>query len=1064
MTMWVGVLGALTVRDDDRHLPVPAGKQRTVLAALAMRANQAVTLNELADIVWDASPPASANATLRNYVKHLRHALGSDRLLTARPGYLIRLDEPELDVACFESLVRQADTARHEDRWLDVHAALTEALSLWRGSPLADIRSDTLRHEHGPRLEQLRLQALEVHVEADLHLGRHEQVVPELLDLTLRYPLRERFHAQLVLALYRCGRAAEALDTYRQARRVLVEELGIEPGPELQSLHQSVLSGDPALSASPSDSDSAIDVEPRAVAARPVAEVPRQLPAVVGHFVGRRSELELLTTLTDRTAEAAGTGTGTATGTGTGGAVVISAIDGMAGIGKTALAVCAAHRLAEKFPDGQLFLDLHGYTQGRPPRTAGEALTWLLAALGVPPERIPKDSEQAAALYRQRLADTRTLIVLDNAVTEAQVRPLLPGGDSCLVLVTSRRRLKALDDAHTVALDLLSPPDAVALLRAVAGPGRIPPDDPLADEVAGLCGYLPLALRIAASLLRHRQAWPLEHLAEQLRDQRQRVAALSDGERELAAVFDLSYTSLDEQHRHLWRRLGLIPGPDLDARAAAALAELDPTIAAGLLENLVDHNLLSAYASGRYRLHDLLRAHARTLAATDPAPDREAALSRLLHYYADIAQSASIPIARNPRPQPDGSAPALTDPEAARTWLRTERSNLEAAFTHAHTHGLDGHAIAVAAALAEILQTDGPWSRALEIHQSAAETAERVGNAAAQANALNDLGRVRYMAGDFPGAGDAVSQALEIYRALGNRLGEANALNDLGRVRYLTGDYPGAGNAVTQALEIYRALGNRLGEANALNNLGRVRHLTGDYPGADDALTQALEIYRALGNRHGEANALAELGRVRHLIGDFRGADDAVSQALEIHRALGNRLGEATALTNLAKVRCLVEDFSGADDALTQALEIYRTLSHRLGEANALTNLGKVRNLTGAFSGADDALTRALEIYRELGHRSNEAWALNYYAATLAATGRRHRALALYQQALAMNRELNKPDDEAISLEGIAEHHLATGGPTEGTAHLYQALEIYRRLGMTPDTRRVESRLTGLTA
>jgi DNA-binding SARP family transcriptional activator len=478
MTMWVGVLGSLTVRDDDRHLQVPAGNQRTVLAALAMRANQAVTLNELADIVWDARPPASADATLRNYVKHLRHALGPDRLVTARPGYLIRLDEQELDVACFETLVRQADTARHEDRWLKVHTALTQALSLWRGSPLADIRSDRLRHEHGPRLEQMRLQALEVHIEADLHLGRYEHVVPELRDLTLRYPLRERFHAQLMLALYRCGRAAEALDTYRQARRVLVEELGIEPGPELQRLHHSVLPGDPALSASPSD----IDVGPRTTAVRSPAEVevPRQLPAVVGHFTGRRSELELLTTLLDRTAEA----------TATGGTIVISAIDGMAGIGKTALAIHAAHRLAEKFPDGQLFLDLHGYTQGQPPRTADEALAWLLRALGVPPERIPQDGEQAAALYRQRLADTRTLIVLDNAATEAQVRLLLPGTGSCLVLVTSRRRLKALDDAQTVALDLLAPPDAVALLRAVAGPDRIPPEDPLVGEIAELCGYL----------------------------------------------------------------------------------------------------------------------------------------------------------------------------------------------------------------------------------------------------------------------------------------------------------------------------------------------------------------------------------------------------------------------------------------------------------------------------------------------------------------------------------------------------------------------------------------------
>ena len=1053
--MWVGVLGPLAVRDDDRRLQISAGHQRTVLAALAMRANQAVTLDELADIVWDARPPASADATLRNYVKQLRHALGSDRIVTARPGYLIRLDEQELDVACFEALVRQADTARHEDRWLEARTTLTQALGLWRGRPLADIRSDRLRHEHGPRLEQSRLQALEVRVEADLHLGRHEQVVPELRDLTLRHPLRERFHAQLMLALYRCGRAAEALEAYRHARRALVEELGIEPGPELQRIHHSVLSGDPALSAPPSN----IDVEPRTTAAGPPSAVPRQLPAAVGHFIGRASELESLTALMDRTAEA----------TATGGTVVISAIDGMAGIGKTALAIHAAHRLAEKFPDGQLFLDLHGYTQGRSPRTAEEAVNWLLRALGVPPERIPRDGEQATALYRQRLADTRTLIVLDNAVSEAQVRPLLPGTDSCLVLVTSRRRLKALDDAHTVALDLLSPSDAVTLLRAVAGPDRIPPDDPLADEIAELCGHLPLALRIAASLLRHRPSWPPEHLATQLRDQHQRVAALSDGERGLATVFELSYTSLDDRHRRLWRRLGLIPGPDLDAYASAALAEIDSATAARLLEDLVDHNLLIAYAPGRYRLHDLLRVQARTMAETDPGSDRVSALNRLLSYYAHAARSASALIARYPAPAPDddsvpADAPALTAPEAARTCLRTEQSNLDAALNHARAHGLDGHVIALAAGLAEILQADGPWIRALEIHQSAAVTAERLGCPDAHAAGLTNLGRVRYVTGDLAGADETLTRALEIYRALGNRLGEANALTDLGRVRFMAGHYPRAGEALTRALEIYRGLGNRLGEANALTDLGRMRYTAGDLPGADDALPRALEIYRALGNHFGEANVLIDVGKVRHMVGDLPGADDALTQALETNRGLGNRIGEANALINLGKVRYTAGDLPGAEDAVTRALGIFRAFGNRIGEANALTDLGRARYSAGDLPGAVDALTRALGIYREIGHRGNEAVTLNFYAATLAAAGERPRALALYQQALAMNRELNKPDDEAISLEGIAEHHLATGDPAQAAAHLHQALEIYQRLGMTPDTRRVQNRLSGLAS
>jgi DNA-binding SARP family transcriptional activator/tetratricopeptide (TPR) repeat protein len=1086
------LLGPMAVDDIAAGGAVPGGARlRVLLAALVLRANTPVSRETLVEAVWDGEPPSGAEVTLRAHILRLRRALGPEagaRIETRDPGYQIRLACSEADVLEFDALCRATGRALRAADWKEASAIGARALELWRGEPLLDVPSHLLRNEFTPRLEQLLVQVREDCIEADLQLGQHAQLVVQLRELTAVYPLRERFHAQLMLALAHGARRSEALEAYRHARRVLVDQLGIEPGPELRDLHERVLAGElePGVALVGAATHSR-------EAATPVA--PRQLPTAAQHFIGRHVELDELTRLLDETDASGGT-------------VVISAIDGMAGIGKTALAVHAAHRLAEKFPDGQLFIDLHGYTQGHPPRTPGDALAWLLQSLGVPPERIPTDDEQAAALYRHRLDGTATLIVLDNAATEAQVRPLLPGTGSCLALVTSRKRLKGLDDAHVISLDLLSPPDALALLRAVAGAGRVQPEDPLADELAGLCGYLPLALRIAASLLRHRPAWPLEHLAGQLRDQHRRVTALSDGERELAAVFNLSYASLKAPHRQLWRLLGLIAGPDLDVYAAAALAECDPVTITGLLEDLVDHNLLTAHAPGRYRLHDLLRVQARTLAEADPESEREVAMDRLLHYYAHTAQGASVPIAHYPRPAPDGPAPThtpvLTEQDAARTWLRIELPNLEAAFAHARTHGLDGHAIALAAALAETLQADGPFTRTLEIHQSAAETAERLDHPTAHATALTDLGRARQVTGDSLGAVDALTRALEIYRALGNRLGEANALTDLGRARHLTGDYSGADDAHTRALEIYRTLGNRLGEANALTDLGRarqatgdslgavdaltraleiyralshrngeanaltylgrLRYMTGDYPGADDAHTRALEIYCALSHRNGEANALTDLGRVRQATGDYPGAVDALTRALEIYRALGNRLGEAYALTDLGRVWYVTGDLLGASDAHTWALEIYRTLGNLYGEAYALTDLGRVRHLTGDLLGASDALTRALEIYRTLGDRSNEAWALNRYAATLAATGQRPRALALYRQALAMNRELDKPDDEAASLEGIAEHHLADDDPAQGTAHLHQALEIYQRLGMAPDTRRVQQRLDGLTA
>jgi tetratricopeptide (TPR) repeat protein len=835
----------------------------------------------------------------------------------------------------------------------------------------------------------------------------------------------------------------------------------------------------------------------RVLAGKAVAERQawlRQLPGEPAAFTGRERELSAIVGAVGEAPVRGST-------------VVISAIDGMAGVGKSALAVRAAHLLSDRFPDGQLFLDLHGYTQGVAPRDPADALASLLTSLGVPPGRIPNDLDARSAAYRARLAGTRTLILLDNAVAEAQVRPLIPGHGGCLVLITSRRRLKALDAAHSVALDVLPVPDAIALLRTIVEPTRAPVQDPGWQQIADLCGCLPLALRIAAALIRHRPAWTLGHLADRLREAPLDLGPFTDGERDLSAVFDLSYQTLADDRRDLLRRLGLTPGPDVDAYAAAALLGTDPGRAERLLEDLVDHHLLTEPTTGRYRMHDLIRAYAHSLAmAVDPEPERERALDCLLHYYAHTAQTASHAIARCPRPERGGPGPAhlpdLSDPDGARAWLRAEHPGLDAAFTHAHTHGLDGHAVALAAGLADILHTDGPWSRAVDLHRTAAETAERLGQSAAQATALTDLGRVHQLTGDHPEAVDAHTRALGIYRAIGDRNGEATALNNLGRVWYVAGDHSAGSDALTRALGVYRAIGNRLGEANALTDLGRVRFVTGDFPAALDAHTRALAIYRAIDHRDGVAGSLACMGRVWYLTGDHPAAVDAQTRALEIYRSIGNRLGEATTLTALGQMWYLTGDYPAAVDAQTRALEIYRSIGNRLGEATTLdglgrvrvgagdypaavdahilaleiycaignrngeattlTDLGRVRKSAGDYSEAIDAHTRALRIYRETGERGNEAWALNHFAATVAATGDRPRALALYQQALAMNQELNRPDDEAISLEGIGDHHLATGDTPHGTTHLRRAWEIYQRLGMDRDVQRLQARLADL--
>jgi tetratricopeptide (TPR) repeat protein len=875
-----------------------------------------------------------------------------------------------------------------------------------------------------------------------------------------------------IAALSRCQ--------YRHLRRR-------EPTADLARIAADLTSLDPALGAALRSPPS---VPPRG---------PRQLPADTALFTGRGQEFEQLLALVDRARAESSPGT-----------VVISAIGGMGGVGKTALAIRAAHRLAGRFPDGQLFVDLHGFTQGTAPRDPGDALAALLGSLGVSPGRMPADLDGRAALYRDRLAGTRTLILLDNAADEAQVRPLLPAADTCLVLITSRRRLGALDDALPVALDVPALGEAVALLRKAARLDVDAADEPLLERAAELCGRLPLALLIAGALLRSSgKAWDLPVLIDRLAARRpgRELTGYTDENRSLADVFDLSYHNLPDEQRLLFRRLGVLPGPEVDAYAAAALLESDPQEARQLLQRLADHSLLSGASPGRYRLHDLIRAHARTLtAALDPAPERATTQDRLLHYYAHTAQTASLPIARLPRPAPDGPAPAhapeLTNPQAARAWLRAEHPDLQAAHAYASAHALDGHAIALAAGLAEILQADGPWSRALEIHQAAADTAEHERQPAALATALTDLGRTRYQTGDYPGAANTLARALEISRRISDSLVEANALTNLGRVRYLTGDYPAAVDVFAQALEIYHQTGHRLGEANALTNLGYVRHVTGQSSGTDDAIVRALEIFRQLGNRLGETNALRDLGRVRYLTGDHPAATDVFTQALQISREIGDRLGEATALNFLGRVRCVTGDHPGAMDVLTQGLEISRRIGDRRGEGMGLSILGRLRYLTGDLPGAADTLARALEISRRLGDRTDElgaliflgrvrsatgdlpkavdastqaleicrrlgdrvdeAWVLTHYAAIIAATGDHPRALTLYRQALTMSRERNRPTDEAASLEGIAEQHLATGDPVHGTEHLDQALQIYQRLGMRPDIERVTARLSDI--
>jgi tetratricopeptide (TPR) repeat protein len=544
-------------------------------------------------------------------------------------------------------------------------------------------------------------------------------------------------------------------------------------------------------------------------------------------------------------------------------------------------------------------------------------------------------------------------------------------GAWCLVLVTSRRRLKGLDDAFALPLDVLPQEDAVRLLRAVAGPGRVPVNDPVATEIVELCGRLPLAVRIAGALLRHRRAWSPEHLAGLLRDQSQRLAALADGERDLGAVFDLSYHGLTDAQRSLYRSLGRNPGPDFDAYAVAALTGTDPATATRLLEELVDHNLVINHSLSRYRLHDLIRAHARTQSAHDSAADRESAVDRLLDYYQHTAARADALIARRGRSALAGfvpaHAPALPDPETARVWLRTERANLFSALQYAADAACEERIVALTSGLAGLLRTDGPWTQAITLHTASATVAERLGDRSGQANALMESGVVRRLTNDHAGAMRDLEAALDLHRDLGDRLGQAHTMTFLGGVRRLIGDFPGAVRDLGAALDLHRDLGDGFGQANTLVLLGNMRGLIGDHAGAVRDVEAALDLHRDLGNRLGQANAMATLGIVRSGTGDFPGAMRDLEAALGLYRDLGVRGSEVWALNHYAAVFTATGDHARAFSLYRVSLDLARETRQPDEQAFALGGIGECHLHTGDTENGTTHLTQALEIFQRLG-------------------------------------------------------------------------------------------------
>jgi len=650
------------------------------------------------------------------------------------------------------------------------------------------------------------------------------------------------------------------------------------------------------------------------------AAATRALPRDAAAFTGRGAELTQLLGTIDGLAV-------------NGGVVGIHAIDGMAGIGKTTFAVHAAHRLAPHFPDGQFFLPLHAHTPGQRPVEPADALASLLLTAGVPAQQIPPGLEARAGRWRDQVAGKQVLLLLDDAAGHEQVRPLLPGTAGSLVLVTSRRRLAALDDAAVITLDSLSPAEGAALLVRLAARSGLSARDAAVGEITGLCGYLPLAIGMLARQLRHHPAWTPGELAAGLATARDRLALMRAENLSVSAAFGLSYADLTPAQQRLFRRLGLHPGPDLDAYAAAALDGTGLDAARHGLEGLYDQHLLAEPAPGRYQLHDLLREHARALAAAGNPADSGEATGRLLDYYLHTALIAGRYFTpwtgayrRPPPARPPAQAPDVSAIGPAGAWLEAERANLHAAVDYAADHGRSLYATAIPAAMSGFLAARGHWDQSATLQQSALIAARRGGDRLGEADTLAGLGILQRETGDYPAATASLARALALYGEADDPFGQADALNSLGVVQQETGDYPAATASQQRALALYRDLGDLLGQAWTLDDLGLVQQGTGDYPAAAASHQRALDVFRDLGNRLGQAEALNRLGELATRTSATGEARERHDQALAIARDIGLAPEEARALEGLGQAYLRDANPGQAITHLREALAIYQRI------------------------------------------------------------------------------------------------------------------------------------------